>query len=228
MNAHADIAAVAALLADPTRAAFLEALMDGRALPAGELAAHAGVSASTASEHLSRLVESGLLAVERSGRHRYFRLADPTVAQAWEALAVLAPAKKVRSLRESEAARAMRFGRTCYDHLAGELGVGLTQALVQAEVLTVTDGRFDVTADGAHRLKDFGIDTGALQSKRRALAPCCLDWTERRHHVAGALGAALLGRLLDLGWIRRSESSRAVRLTDSGRLGLSTEFGLTM
>lgn len=227
MNADVNIAAVAALIADPTRAAFLDELLDGRALPAGELARRAGVTASTASTHLARLVEGGLVVVERSGRHRYFRLADPTVARALEALAAVAPPKPVRSLRQSNVSAALRSGRTCYDHLAGVLGVQLTQSLVESGSLSVGDGAFALTEAGAGRLTAFGIDLLAVQRSRRAFAPCCLDWSERRHHLAGALGAALLHRLLDLGWIARTEASRAIKVTPEGRMGLQMQFGLS-
>lgn len=228
MNADVNIAAAAALIADPTRAAFLDELLDGRALPAGELARRAGVTASTASTHLARLVEGGLVAMERSGRHRYFRLADPTVARALEALAAVAPPKPVRSLRQSNVAASLRSGRTCYDHLAGVLGVRLTQALVESGSLSVREGAFALTEAGAERLTAFGIDLTAAERSRRAFAPCCLDWSERRHHLAGALGAALLQRLLDLRWIQRAEGSRAVKLTPEGQIGLERQFGLTL
>lgn len=228
MNADVNIAAVAALIADPTRAAFLDELLDGRALPAGELAHRAGVTASTASTHLARLVEGGLVVVERSGRHRYFRLAGASVARALEALAAVAPLKPVRSLRQSNISAALRSGRTCYDHLAGVLGVQLTQALVDSGSLSVVEGNFVLTDAGAERLAAFGVDLPAVKRSRRAFAPCCLDWSERRHHLAGALGAALLHRLLELGWIARTESSRAVKLTPAGQNGLKAEFGLTL
>lgn len=226
MNADVNIAAAAALIADPTRAAFLDELLDGRALPAGELARRAGVTASTASNHLAKLIEGGLVSVERSGRHRYFRLASPTVAQALEALSAVAPAKPVRSLRQSQVAEALRSGRTCYDHLAGVLGVRLTQTLVESGSLTSNDSGFELTPAGESRLTEFGIDLPAARRSRRAFAPRCLDWSERRHHLAGALGAALLHRFLDLGWIARADSSRAVQVTPVGQSGLLETFGL--
>jgi DNA-binding transcriptional ArsR family regulator len=228
MNADVNIAAVAALIADPTRAAFLDELLDGRALPAGELARRAGVTASTASTHLARLVEGGLIAVERSGRHRYFRLADPTVAHALEALAAVAPPKPVRSLRQSNLSAALRSGRTCYDHLAGLLGVQLTQALLELGWLAQGETAFTLTPKGEDRLTAFGLDLPTLKRSRRAFAPRCLDWSERRHHLAGALGAALLHRLLDLGWIVRTEASRAVKVTPEGRERLRRQFSLDL
>lgn len=226
MNADVNIAAVAALIADPTRAAFLDELLDGRALPAGELARRAGVTASTASTHLTRLVEGGLVAAERSGRHRYFRLADPTVARALEALAAVAPPKPVRSLRQSEVAAALRSGRTCYDHLAGVLGVKLTLALVDSGALVENGSGYDLTAAGEQRLVALGLDLPLLRKSRRAFASRCLDWSERRYHLSGALGSALLHRFVELGWLKRADASRAVRVTPEGRGGLLAAFGI--
>ncbi len=224
--ADADIAAVAALLADPTRAGFLVALSDGRALPAGELARRGRVAPSTATAHLTKLAGHGLLAVEVQGRHRYYRLANPALVRALEALAVVAPTAPVRSLRAAEEATALRAARTCYDHLAGALGVALTQALVERGALDAAGDGYAVTPGGAALLEGLGVDLDAARSRRRLFAPRCLDWSERRPHVAGALGAALAGRLSELGWIARAPTSRAVRVTEQGRDGLRERFGL--
>lgn len=228
MNADVNIAATGALLADPTRAQILLLLLDGRALPAGELARRARVSPSTASAHLTKLLEGGLLAVERQGRHRYFRLAQPSVGKALEALASISPPVAVRSLRESQVGQAIHFARTCYDHLAGKLGVGLTESLVKSGTLCETENSFELSPAGADRLTAFGLDLPQLRRQRRAFAPRCLDWSERRHHVAGSLGAALVTRLFDLGWVRRTDASRAVQLTDTGRQGLANTFQLEL
>lgn len=244
-SGFADVAAVAALLADPTRARVLLALADGRQLPASVLAAEAGVAASTASEHLSRLVDGGLLSVRRSGRHRYFRLADPEVATALEALAALAPHRPVRSLRESTRAAAMRSARSCYDHLAGRLGVAVTESLIDKRALIRTDGgagteraqddplsaplrthSYTLGPNATETFAALGVDLDALRTQRRPLLRFCVDWSEQRHHLGGALGAALLTRMDDAGWIRRHDSRRAVDLTDSGAQALDRILGV--
>ena len=182
--------------------------------------------ASTASGHLAKLVDAGLVAVERQGRHRYFRLADPAVARALEALSVIAPDRPARSLREAKIGEALREARTCYDHLAGRLGVALADSLVRDGVLEARDGDY-LVRDRAP-LDAIGIDVDQVAVSRRLLARACLDWSERRHHVAGALGAALASRLFELGWIERLPTSRAVRVTDSGRLELEAQLGVAL
>jgi DNA-binding transcriptional ArsR family regulator len=226
VSADADVAQVAALIADPTRASFLLALSEVDALPATELAARAGVPASTASGHLAKLVEGGLLAVVPRGRHRYYGLADPAVADVLEALAVIAPARPVRSLEDPVAGDAIRTARTCYDHLAGRLGVAIADALVRDGVLAREDGSYRVS--DATRLAELGIDVGELSRSRRALARPCLDWSERRDHVAGALGAALAQVAFANGWIERLPTSRAVRVTDEGRNALTSRLSITL
>jgi DNA-binding transcriptional ArsR family regulator len=218
--ADADISAPAALIGDPTRATFLTALSEGRALPASELAQRAGVSASTASVQLAKLVEGGLLQVERSGRHRYYRLADPSIAAAIESLAVIAPHRAASSFKQGRVGSELQTARTCYDHLAGALGVALFDALQRQRLLTP---ELEVTKRGVKRFGDLGIDIEMLASRRRPLTRRCLDWTERRHHLAGSLGAALAARFLDLGWIEHRPTSRAVRVTAKGRRALARE-----
>jgi DNA-binding transcriptional ArsR family regulator len=227
VDGDADIAAVAALIGDRTRALMLLALLDGRPLPAGELAAAAGVSRPTASSHLAKLADGGLLSVDARGRHRYYGIATPQVAELVEAIQRVAPAAPVRSLRDSKLSEALRFARMCYDHLAGELAVDLVDALQRDRLLTLTDGGYEPSPLGADRLGAFGIDVGALRSRRRSFARACLDWSERRPHVAGALGAAIAGRMIELGWIRRAQSGRAVHLMRRGEQGLEEHFGLT-
>jgi DNA-binding transcriptional ArsR family regulator len=228
MPGDAHVAVVAAVLADPTRAAILMALMDGRAWAAGELARTARVSPSTASNHLTQLVERSFLTVERQGRHRYYSLTDPEIAHMVETLAALAPAAPVRLLSESEAAKAMRAARMCYRHLAGRLGVALSQALVERGALATVDGGYLVTVEGECRLEEVGIEIAALKTRGQTFAPYHIDWSERRHHVGGALGAALAQRIFDLGWMKRVPRSRAVRLTEAGREALCTYFGLRL
>jgi DNA-binding transcriptional ArsR family regulator len=226
MDGDVDVAAVASLIGDSTRAAFLLALSEAEALPASELAARAGVSAPTASAHLAKLVAGGLVVAEPSGRHRYFRLAEPAVADALEALSVIAPTRQVMSLREADRTAAIRAARTCYDHLAGRLGVGLTEALEQRALIARRNGDFAVTERGERELDRLGLDLESLRLGRRSFTRACLDWSERRYHLAGALGAAIAIRCFELGWIERRGSGRAVAVTSAGRSELQRRFGL--
>jgi predicted transcriptional regulator len=206
---------------------MLEALLGKQALPASELAARAGITAQTASTHLAKLVEGGLLAITQRGRHRYYSLASAEVAYATEALAVLAPPKKVRTLRESLVTEHLRSARTCYDHLAGKLGVAITRALEDNHYLQLDEEnhRYQVTEQGSSFFTRFGLDLFAVQKSHRAFAIPCLDWSERCYHLAGALGAVWLERLMLLGWIERKSSDRAVQLSASGEEGLNNLFG---
>ncbi|TDD33354.1 ArsR family transcriptional regulator [Nonomuraea terrae] len=216
----ADIAPVAALIADPTRAAILTALLGGRALAAGELARIAGVSAATASAHLARLLDGRLVDVVPQGRHRYYRLAGHEVAEVLESLATISSRPPVRSLRQSRQARMLEEARTCYDHLAGRAGVGLLDRLRE-------DGHYaahDLTESGERLLSGLGVDVAGARGSRRRFAPECLDWTERRSHLGGALGAAIARTLFEREWYRRGAVPRAVVLTDEGRRGLATLF----
>jgi DNA-binding transcriptional ArsR family regulator len=242
MSGDADVAAVGALLAEPARARILMALGDGRALPATVLASEAGVAASTASEHLSRLVSGGLLTVEPHGRHRYYRLAGPEVGELIETIARVAPPAPVRSLRQGTRAQAVRAARTCYDHLAGRLGADLMAAMLERDILAGGDGRFtkggadrlaapgrdvryEVTRHGTRELRALGVDPGGIDG-RRPLVRYCVDWSEQRHHLAGALGAALADRLFALDWLRRAPRRRAGHITPEGADGLRDAFGL--
>lgn len=230
--AEVDITPTALLLADSTRLAMLWALSDGRALPAGELAAAGGVQPSTASEHLVKLVRGGVLTAERHGRHRYYRLANENIIPALEALAVASQPAVARSPREAYSAQRLRLARSCYDHIAGALGVGLTNAMVTSDALRLTGRDFHITESGAAQLRTLGLDPEEMAQvagrRRRPVARACLDWSERRYHVAGALGAGLLSRLLELQWIERVPSGRTLRVTAAGRRGLRQEFGLVV
>lgn len=230
----ADIAPVAKLLSDSTRAAMLTALLDGRALTSGELARRAGVSAATASAHLARLRDGGLVTVLPQGRHRYYALAGTEVARVLEVMAAISPPVPVRGLRQSREARRLAAARACYDHLAGRAGVALLAALVARGVLVAEErcgdgdapgNAYRVTRRGEASLAEFGVDVTAVRGSRRRFAYACLDRTERRPHLAGALGASLTARLLELGWFERDRLPRALRLTDAGRHGLATRFG---
>lgn len=215
-----DIAAAAALMADPSRAAVLVELTDGRALPPSELADVAGVSRSTMSEHLAKLQKAGFLAVERGGRNRYYRLSGPAVATAVEALAALAPRTEVRSLRQANRAGALGAARTCYGHLAGELGVGITDALLDRGLVEREDEVFLLTEPGA----DFFVELGIEKPPRAGKS--CNDWSERRPHLAGKLGVALTKRLFDLDWIERTKQRRAVAVTAKGERELAARLGV--
>jgi DNA-binding transcriptional ArsR family regulator len=223
------LARFAALLADPTRAAFCLALLDGRAWTAGELAGHAGVAPATATGHLHKLVAAGLLTEQRQGRHRYVRLADPQVAQLLEDLAAhLPPAHApARTLRAATASAALARGRTCYDHLAGRLGVAVTDALDRTGLLSRVAG-FALTPAGLRWLGDLspsGSGPPPVRPSKRPLARGCLDWTERREHLAGAAGAELCAHLLGCGWVVRVGTGRAVRVTAAGSVALTDLFG---
>jgi DNA-binding transcriptional ArsR family regulator len=216
---EANIAFPAALIGDPVRAAILSVLCDGRAHPASALAYAARVTPQCASNHLARLLEGGLLTVESEGRHRYYRLATPDVAAALEALACLAPSVRSLDVPLTRKGRSLRFGRSCYDHLAGRLGVAITAQFEARGYLIVSDKtskRYSVTAEGQCWFEGIGIEMGRLKSTTNGLARRCLDWTERRHHLAGPLGVALLSRFVQLKWVCRDDAGRAVSVTPRG------------
>ncbi len=192
----------------------------------GELARLARIAPSTASAHLAKLVDAGFLVVECCGRHRYFRLATPQVARSLEALALLAPPLTTRLLRESHAARTLCTARMCYDHLAGRLGVAIADGLVADGILEEGEDGYAVTSPGIQRLVTFGVDVPAIRGRQRRFAPYCLDWSERRHHVAGAIGAAIADQCFTRGWVTRIPAARAVRMTEAGRRGLREWFGI--
>ncbi|GAB2908395.1 ArsR/SmtB family transcription factor [Paralcaligenes ginsengisoli] len=225
MNSLPSISSVAFLIADPTRAAMLLALLDGCARPAGELAYAAGITAQTASAHLSKMLEGGLLLCEQEGRHRYYRLAGSHVAQALESLAVIRPSIRRKPL--SLLAKDLHMARCCYDHLAGQLGVAVTQALVlRGFLIPAEEKRYDVTSAGARWFEAMGIDMPAIKPTRRGIARQCLDWTERSHHLAGPLGVQFMATLCASGWLRRSKSSRLIRVTPQGWAGFKEQLGI--
>ena len=237
----ADLAALGAVLAEPARARMLLALGDGRALAASVLASEAGVAPSTASGHLNRLVDAGLLSVLPQGRHRYYRLAGPQVGELLEVLSRVAPAAPVRSLRQGTQAEALRSARTCYDHLAGRLGVAVFGALLDAGHVVGGDGTHDplaahedrlsapghdidyrLTASGRSTLSELGVELPRSDALRY-----CVDWSEQRHHLSGGVGRALAARLLELRWIRRADKGRAVFVTDLGGRELPQALGVS-
>jgi len=214
---------VAALVGDTTRAAMLHALMSGQALTAKELAYWANVSPSTASDHLSKLVAAQLLTVTRSRRFSYYRIASPSVATMLESIKVVATSEMpLRQQTRSPSDEALRFARSCYDHLAGKIGVAVTDALVDMGHIVLTDEGGEVTVSGERFFSAFGADL--TPRTRRIFCQPCLDWSERRYHLKGLVGARIRRRLLDLGWLKSVSGSRALHLTSSGRAGLSEIF----
>lgn len=222
------LAEIAALMGDVTRANILVALMDGRALTASELAWHGGVSGPTASGHLAKLGEANLIAVTRQGRHRYYRLASAEVAHAIEAMMAAASLGPKRHRPSGPRDEAMRRARTCYNHLAGRLGVGIADTLTARGYLMLSESVGALTPEGQRFLCDFGIDLKAVENGNRALCRTCLDWSERRPHLGGQLGAAVCRRAFDLGWVERVKDSRALAVTPAGQDGFKGLFGIDL
>jgi DNA-binding transcriptional ArsR family regulator len=242
----ADLSALGAALADRARARILLTLADGRALPASVLAAEAGVAASTASAHLARLLEARLVTVYARGRHRYYALAGHHVGELLECLARLAPATPMRSLREGTRARALRLARTCYDHIAGRVGVAVFGTMLDQGLVVGGDGRFHpdsarldrfsgpgqdvhyrLTTAGRRSLVDLGVTLPPAGHKAMPLQ-YCVDWTEQAHHLSGSVGRALQARLIELGWFTRLPRGRALRITPAGIRGLADRFGIAV
>lgn len=220
-----DYATVAKCLASPARSAMVGRLLDGRAMTAGELARAARVLPSTASEHLAQLVTAGLVTSMYQGRRRYFSLATIETAEALEALAHICPRQSTRSLAGVREDTALSMARLCYDHLAGKVGVAILDALLSAKWLQPSDGGFAASAKGTAGFGHLGIDIDSLRSRRRAFARGCMDWTERRPHLAGALGANVATALLDQRWLERRSQGRGLRITPTGSAQLKEVFG---
>ena len=219
------IAQVAALIGDPARANMLVRLMDGTALTASELAFVSGVSPQTASGHLAKLSEAGLLALEKQGRHRYFRLASPLVGHMLEALGVVAHDKPGPQTIRWRGGEALRRARTCYDHMAGRLAVAIADALVERSHVMIGQDGGTVASSGLRFFRDIGVDLPE-PGRRRIFCRPCLDWSERRPHLAGAIGAALLQVSLERGWVERTRDSRALTIRQPGRLAFGALFGI--
>jgi DNA-binding transcriptional ArsR family regulator len=215
-SAGPNITRLATLLADPARARIIWSLIDGRALTAGELARAGGVSPQTASSHLAKLIDGGLLTVAKQGRHRYFRISGPDAAYLVETLSVLAEPPAAARVRTGPRDETLRQARICYDHLAGAIGVQLFDGLRARGALAGDDSNVGLTAAGEDLIGGFGIDIDALKAARRPLCRACIDWSERRPHLAGGLGAAILSRFLDQGWIRRQADSRVLVVSGEG------------
>lgn len=227
MTIYSNVTHVASLIGDPTRTAILMALLDGKSMPAGELARLANVSPQTASHHLSKLVDGGLIKVEAWSRHRYYRLASADIAKTMEAIAMIAPPSPVRSLRQSNQAKALQFARTCYDHIAGEFGVKFSCALVTKRYLEEEEEGYLLTITGESWLREFGID-GSKIPKAYSMIPWHVDWTERVHHVAGPIAVAITKRLFELDWIAQGQIRRSIIVTEQGHLAFQDQFGISL
>jgi DNA-binding transcriptional ArsR family regulator len=230
MDPDADLAAVASLIADRHRAQLLQALLSGKAQTGLALAAAVGISRSLASAHLRKLVAGGLVRAQRDGRQQLYSIASEPVADALEILTLLAPpsSQPVRSLRDATRTRSLRWARMCYDHLAGVVGVAVTEALVAQGALREADGGFQLGPGAPGLLAAAGISVGDLPRRGRPLVRPCMDWSERRHHLAGGLGAALAGSLVQRDWIRRREATRIVTVTPAGVTGVRDWLGVDL
>jgi DNA-binding transcriptional ArsR family regulator len=228
MDVKQDLTEIATLIGEPTRVVMLWSLLGGEARPASELAFYANVSAQNASAHLARLVDAGMLAVESRGRNRFYRLAGAEVAHAIEALAALAPSAKEMASLAPRQTPDLKYARTCYDHLAGRVAVEICATLKDKGHLAPAGADFDVTSKGEKLFHDLGINIRELRQQRRAFARQCPDWSERRPHIAGALGAAILEQMFRHGWIARVRSSRVVRVTAIGREDVYKLLKLTL
>lgn len=232
MELGPDVALIAGLMGEPARAAMLVALVDGRALPAGELAFLSNVAPQTASFHLRKLLDASLIAVERQGKHSYYRLANGRVAATLESLAALAPLRtqvdlRARTRQQSQRIQELRFARTCYRHLAGVLAVEISQALLDRGLLAaVSETAWCLTDRGHDWCSQLGMPLPSSARARKLASRACIDWTERRHHLGGALGSALFSRLAELRWIVKNPHTRAVRVTHAGARALEQQLGI--
>lgn len=220
-NANPNVAIIASLVSEPSRAAILTVLLDGRFHTAGELAYAAGIKPQTASFHLAKMVDANVVHVDKQGRHRYYGIRDQEVAHTMETLLTITPPLKVKSFKQSTEDKALRYARTCYDHIAGNVGVQLADSLKNSGILSE---EFIVTEKGIQFFQSFQVDLHQIKKKRRSFCHKCLDWSERRHHIGGALGNALLERFLELNWVERIPKTRAIKITPKGRQGFKETF----
>ncbi|WP_136608019.1 ArsR/SmtB family transcription factor [Paenibacillus dokdonensis] len=227
MGANPKMAELVSLLGETSRAAILTSLMDGRFHTASELALEAGITPQTASFHLAKMTAGMLVTAEKHGRYRYYKLAGQEIAQILETLLTISKPAEIRSLRQSTQMKALCEARTCYDHLAGKLGVRLTQSMMDNKYIEKGQEEFTVTPEGERFFTELGLDLPALRKQRRSFSRICLDWSERQHHLAGTLGHAVVSRLFEMKWIERAASGRAVIVTEQGRAGLKRDFGIS-
>ncbi|KAF6582799.1 MULTISPECIES: ArsR/SmtB family transcription factor [Paenibacillus] len=226
MSTQSNVAMIASLVSEPSRAAILTALLDGRFHTASELAHMAGIKPQTASFHLAKMTEAQVITVEKQGRHRYYGIQDPEVAQVMESLLSIAPPVPIKSFKQASENEAIRLARTCYDHVAGHLGVQLMSFFMQKGILSEDQDGLHITQQGEIFFADFQINLKNTRQKRRSFSHKCLDWSERRHHLAGALGSALLDRLFELHWVEHLPTTRAIRITAEGKRGFKEVFSI--
>ncbi|MEO5564672.1 MAG: helix-turn-helix transcriptional regulator [Chitinophagaceae bacterium] len=219
---------ISALIGDPTRATILWTLLDGKAFTATELAITADTSPQNISMHLTKLVQADLLSVESQGRHRYYKFSRDDIAYAIEALANLIPHPRIDKTAPVESTSAIKYCRTCYDHLAGKIGVAVTDSLLQQKIIVDINNNYEISKKGKKWFSDLNIDIDTLNEQRRSLLRPCLDWSERRHHIAGSLAAALLNFILTEDWARRTKNSRAITITGKGEKKLYEYFKLVI
>ncbi|MCM3707062.1 MULTISPECIES: ArsR/SmtB family transcription factor [Cytobacillus] len=228
MTVNSNVAKVASLISEPSRAAILTALLDGRFHTVNELAHMARVKPQTASFHLKKMLDAQVVTAEKQGRHRYYGIMNQEVARVMESFLSIAPAAEIKSFKHASEDKAIRSARTCYDHLAGNLGVQITESLTKRGFIAEEKDTFSVTEDGKAFFHSMQIDLTSLKKKRRSFSHKCLDWSERRHHLAGALGNAILEKLLERNWIQRIPKTRAIKITPSGLKGLKDTFAIDM
>lgn len=226
--AEPNVAEIAALIGDRVRAAMLFALLDGRPLPASELAFRAATSPQAASAHLAKLVAGGLLCVSAIGRQRLFRLSSPEVCHAMEALATIARPTPVVTLSQTTTMQRLREARSCYDHLAGRLGVAVTDHFITCGALRLAARDFVLTSEGVSIFQTLGVDVERARGLARSFTRACIDWTERRPHLAGSLGASVMTHFISTGWVKRNAQDRALRITPVGRLELKARFNIDL
>lgn len=223
-----DLGYITSLIGDPIRTTVLWTLLDNRAYTATELAISADTSPQNISMHLHKLVQADLLTVERQGRHKYYRFSKPEVADAIEAIGNLIPNKTHQKIVTKKDNFAIKYCRTCYDHLAGKAGVSITESFLKQKIIMQNGAVYNVTAKGENFFLKLGIVTAEIKTNRRIFAKPCLDWSERKHHLAGALGAALLDKMLSLDWLRKTKNSRAIVITSKGQLELRDKFNVQL
>ena len=218
----------ASLIGDPTRASILWTLLDGRAFTATELAVSANTSPQNISMHLGKLLDADLLCVEKQGRHKYYRFSNKEVAYALEAMASLVPKPKVSVENKAENYPPIKFCRTCYDHLAGKIGVALTDSLLEQKIIVEKNNAFEISFEGEKWFSNFGINLEEAQKQKRIFLKPCLDWSERRNHIAGSVGALLLNKMISEDWLRKTKNSRAIIVTAKGEKELLRHFKIVV
>lgn len=218
---------IAALIGDPTRALVMWTLLGGKAFTATELAITVNTSPQNMSMHLTKLLDAGLLCVEKQGRHKYYRFSNKETAYAIEAMASLIPSIHIEK-KKTDNNSPIKYCRTCYDHLAGKIGVAVTQSLIEQEIVLDFNTEYQVSSKGEEWFSDFGIDLGELKKQRRIFLKPCLDWSERENHIAGSLGSSLFNKMLADDWLRKTENSRAIQITGEGRKELLKYFKIVV